>query len=228
MLMRMQEGNFHDDRLPDIDRLRDEQPGETRSVTEYPPILAPERAEIVERPGAAQPPIRETVQAIKQEMGKNTEVKELSAALEDCNSRIRELRLERKNADTWSAKVFPAARARLANLDTSISLLKTQRDEIEMRMEEMLPPEARSVTRGDRIRAAQEKIAEVVGLAMAGKRERLVDVPRRDVLRSGRAKLEVELLSLNFWQFGRKREIVSAMKAIDHEMAGIINAERGR
>ena len=97
-----------------------------------------------------------------------------------------------------------------------------------MRMEEMLPPEARTVTRGDRIRAAQEKIVEVVGSAMVGKHDRLANVPRRDVLRSNRAKLEVELSSLNFWQFGRKRDVVSAMKTIDHEMAGIINAERGR
>ena len=225
----MQEGNFQDRRLPELDRLRNERPVEARSVTEYPPILVPDSAEIVERSKkVAQPPVQEVAQAIKQEMGKNIEAKQLSSALEDFNNRIRELRLERKNADTWAAKIFPAARARLANLDTSISLLKSQRDEAEMRMEEMLPPEARSVTRGDRIRAAQDKIAEVVGLAMAGKQERLANVPRRDVLRSSRAKLEAELLSLNIWQFGRKREIVSAMKTIDHEMAGIINAERGR
>lgn len=225
----MQEGNFHGGRLPDLDRLRDEQPVETRSITEYPPILVPDRAEIVERPKKpAQLPVQEAAQAIKQEMGKNIEVKQLSAALEDFNSRIRELRLERKNADTWAARIFPAARARLANLDTSIGLLKAQRDETEMRMEELLPPEARSVTRGDRIRAAQDKIAETIELAMAGKREHLADVPRRDVLRSNRAKLEAELLSLNIWQFGRRREIVNAMKAVDHEMAGIINAERGQ
>ena len=215
----MQEGNFHGD----------ERPIETRSVIEYPPILVPDVAEVVERPKkVVRPPVEEAVKTIKQEMGKNTEAKQLSVALEDFNNRIRELRLERKNADTWAAKIFPAARARLANLDTSIELLKTQRDEIDMRMEEMLPPEARTVTRGDRIRAAQEKIVEVVGSAMVGKHDRLANVPRRDVLRSNRAKLEVELSSLNFWQFGRKRDVVSAMKTIDHEMAGIINAERGR
>lgn len=225
----MQDAKFPEIRLPDIDDVRDRQPVEERSIAEYPPILVPDIAEIVERPKkASQSLAQEEVKKIKAELGKNGDARQLSVALDDLNSRLRELRLERKNADTWAAKIFPAARARLANLDASIDMLKTQRDENEMRMEEMLPPEARSVTRGDRIRAAQDKIVEVVGSAMAGKRERLANVPRRDVLRSNRAKLEAELSSLNFWQFGRKRKVVNEMKVIDHEMAGIINAERGR
>ncbi len=152
----------------------------------------------------------------------------LTAMRDALNAQLRELRLTRKNADGFVARLSKAGRERLATLDREIEEARIQRDRVESQIESMLPNAARSGSRAGRIRAAQEKIGSVLSAAMSQEErvERAVATPK-EKLRARREELAFELETLKFWQFGRKQEIVKEMKAIDHDMARMINAERG-
>lgn len=152
----------------------------------------------------------------------------LAASRDALNVQLRDLRLARKSADGIFARFSKPGRDRLATLDREIEETRKQRDEIELSIEELLPKEARSGSRAGRIRAAQEKIGEALGMIAPRKEgtERYEGTPKQE-LRARREALAFELETLKFWQFVRKQEIVKEMKAIDHSMARIINAERG-
>jgi len=146
------------------------------------------------------------------------------------NTVLRDLRIERKNADTFFNALMPAGRERLAKLDRSIEETRMLRDSIDADIEAMLPEQAKSIPRADVIRSARQKIGEALAPALAGRMEK----PRKDVLLEERMKLDGELATLRFWQFGRKGAIAARVKEIDLEVRAIdrkrsveLNADRG-
>jgi len=227
----MQEGRFPHDNPRDIEFLRDKDAVNERSVEEYPPMLVPQISEVLDQKRkASSSALREEVETIKEKLGTQTEAAQLSADLEEYNARLRELRIERKSVDTWAAKVFPAARARLMSLDTSLALVKAERDDIEQRLEAMLPEGQHVLSRSERVRAAKAKIGEELAAVLPKDRglDRRGEVSPREQLRADRIALDAELTTLRFWQIGRKRQIAEDIKRIDREMARMINAERRR
>ncbi len=152
----------------------------------------------------------------------------LVAQRDALNAQLRDLRLERKNADGIFVRFSKAGRDRLAALDRAISETRSQRDEAESQIEAMLPAEKQVTTHAGRVQTAREKIGEVLAAIAPRKEEghRAHEVAPREQLRADREALSSELLTLRFWQFLRKQEIVQEMKRIDLAMSRIINAER--
>jgi len=218
-------------------------------VVGKPILLSPEPTRVIAE--AKDTLIKGRIESTREQLMKDPlhDAGTLTAELGRLNEVLRDLRLKRKEADGFFVRFSQSGRARLSDLDQAIEKVRYQCDDIEADMEALLPPEAQSKQRKsheelsskERVGIARERIGDVLNVATVNTEEykpkfssqfspKTEILSRRDELRADRERLQKELGSIKFWQFGklgRKREIADEVREIDRKMSSIINADRG-